>query len=164
MEVVAILLRWMHVFAGMTLVGGLLYQRLALLPAACELADPQRAEFLNGARRRWSKLVMIAVLFLLVSGLVNLFLTIKTFKPLLEDQQLPGLYLQLFLVKFVLALVIFFFASALAGRGAATQRFRDEARRWLTITLILAVILVAISNVMRSMHTGPNVKAVIGNQ
>lgn len=164
MDVVAILFRWVHVFAGMTLVGGLLYQRLALLPAANELADPQRAEFLDNARRRWSKLVMIAVLFLLVSGLVNLILTINTFKSLSDDQKLPGLYLMLFGAKLILALIIFFFASALAGRGAATQRFREEAGRWLTFTLVLAVALVAISNVMRSTHTAPNVKAVIGEQ
>ena len=146
----------------MTLIGGLVYQRIAFCPAAATLADPQRTELVETARRRWSKVVMICVLFLLISGLVNFFMTHRFFKSLPEPQQLPSAYHMVFGIKFLLAMVLFFLASVLAGRSPATRTFRDNAPRWLTLSLVVAALLVAMSAALRTMHTGPNVEAVVG--
>jgi hypothetical protein len=57
----------------------------------------------------------------------------------------------------LLALVIFYFASALVGRGAGTQWVRNDRATWLSLTLGLAVAVVMISGWMRQLHTGPNI-------
>ena len=153
-DYLSILLRWMHVFAAIALFGGSIFQRVALLPAGKELAADQRQRLSDEVRRRWSRVVMLSILFLLVSGFVNFVLTINLFKD--AGLKAPSLYHVLWGTKVILALVVFFFASALAGRGAATQKFRDNAGKWLTVNLVLATLIVAISGVLRATHTAPN--------
>ncbi len=160
-DIVGIVLRWMHIFAAIALFGGTIFQRIALHPTVGELDAAQREIVAAGVRRRWSKVVMIAILFLLVSGLTNYILTVRNFKALgavNPDDNLPPLYHALWGVKVLLALVVFFFASVLAGRSEGTKHFRENAGKWLTVNLILATIIVGISGVLRSTHTGPNVK------
>ncbi len=52
-------------------------------------------------------------------------------------------------------MVVFFIASALAGRGEATKKFRQDAKWWMTINLVLALIIVVLSGVLRFTHVGP---------
>ncbi len=59
---------------------------------------------------------MAAILFLLVSGFYN-FLRYEF------QYKLPPLYHALFLIKFLLALAIFYIASLLAGRSEAASAF-----------------------------------------
>jgi len=168
LDYLGIVLRWFHIMAAIALVGGALFQKLALFGPCGELPEETRQRLNDGIRRRWSKVVMLAILFLLVSGLINYILTIrpytqnvKLFQNDYSELKLPRAYHILFCIKFLMALVIFFIASALAGRGRATAGIRAKAAGWLSFNLLLAVVLVAISGVMRSYHTGPNVMKVI---
>ena len=146
-DILGLLFRWLHILAAITAVGGTIFSRAALLPAAAELADDQRAKLMENIRRRWSKFVMAAILFLLVSGFYNFFMMMKLYK-------LPWPYQMLFGIKFLLALAIFFIASLLAGRSKAAQSFRQKAKFWLSVNIVLAVILVCISGVLRALpHT-----------
>ncbi|MEK6246569.1 MAG: hypothetical protein N2C12_00220 [Planctomycetales bacterium] len=153
-DIAGIVLRWMHIFAAIALFGGLIYQRVALIPAAQRLEEEPRKQLSEAVRRPWSRVVMVAILFLVISGFVNFARTSAAFKAV--DLKLPPLYHMLWGTKVILALAIFFLASALAGRGTATQRFRDQAAKWLTVSILLAVLVVAISGVLRSIHTAPN--------
>jgi hypothetical protein len=65
-------------------------------------------------------------------------------------------YHALFGAKFLVAMVMFYFASALVGRGAGTQWVRNDRAKWLTVTLALGLVVVLISGWMRQLHTGPN--------
>jgi len=65
-------------------------------------------------------------------------------------------YHALFGAKFLIAMVMFYFASALVGRGAGTQWVRNDRARWLSVTLLLGLAVVLISGWMRQLHTGPN--------
>jgi len=49
---------------------------------------------------------------------------------------------------------MFFFASALAGKAAGLQKIRDNARFWLNVNLVLALVLVLVSGLMRQTHVG----------
>ena len=153
-DFIGIVLRWMHIFAAIALVGGLFYQRFVLLPAASTLEESVGKGLCERSSRCWSRIVMVSALFLLVSGLVNFILTMQLFKG--ANLALPKLYHPLFGIKFLLALVIFFLASALAGRGKGTQKFRDHAARWLNVSLVLATLVVAISGILRTTHIAPN--------
>jgi uncharacterized membrane protein len=154
----ALALRWLHLVAAMTVVGGTIFMRFALVPSVTELTDEERKSLHEKIRSRWAILVAASVAFLLISGLTNFVLFLNESKTAPWDQwslTYNSLYQFVFGAKFALAMVVFFIASALAGRGEATKKFRQDARWWMTINLILALIVVALSGVLRFTHVGP---------
>jgi uncharacterized membrane protein len=145
---IEIALRWMHILAAITAVGGAIFMRLALLPAVEKLDDATRRQLHEEVRRRWSKVVAASVLFLLISGIVNIVLTIRN-----PEIELARYYHPLFGIKFLLAFGVFFLASILSGRSEAAAKFQANARFWLTVNVVLAVTIVCISGVLRSGKT-----------
>jgi uncharacterized membrane protein len=143
-DFVALILRWLHILAACAAVGGTLFMRMALLPAAVTtLSDDQHRALREGVRSRWAPVVMAAIAFLLISGLYNLI----AYSLKLD---LPASYHMLFGVKFILAMIVFFLASALVGRSSAMDRFRQNAKLWQSVNLALLIVIVLISGVLRS--------------
>lgn len=146
-DYLALLFRWLHILAAITAVGGAAFARFALLPAMATLGEEQRAALLEAIRIRWSKIVAGAIAFLLISGGFNI----------VRGEQLYALgkaYHMLFGIKFLLAILIFGLASMLAGRGRAAIKLRKNARFWLSVNLLMAVLLVCISGVLKDLpHT-----------
>jgi len=160
MDPLTLLLRWAHVLAAIVALGGLLFARFALVPAAEEL-DADSADRLHaGVRRRWLPWVIGGITLLLASGLTNYVLLIRRVKSEPElwggDWMAQTGYHALFGVKFLLAMIVFYLASGLVGRGAGTQWIRDGRRQWLSVTVGLGVAVVLISGWMRQLHTGAN--------
>lgn len=141
--VLLLIFRWMHILAAITAVGGTIFMRTSLLPAAETLPEEEHRKLREQVRSRWSKLVMMSIGFLLISGIYNIMVIVQSKQPL------PKFYHPLFGIKFLLALGIFFLASALVGRSPAMQRFRDNAKTWSTVNVLLAVVLVCISGTLR---------------
>ena len=137
-----VLFRWMHMLAAIAAVGGTIFIRLALMPSVSVLGDEARKTLHEAVRSRWSKVVMAAIAFLLLSGGYNIIATATHY-------ELPAYYMPLFAIKFLIALGIFFIASALVGRAPALAPIRQSARFWLTLNMILAIVLVCISGVLR---------------
>jgi uncharacterized membrane protein len=157
LDALGFLFRWLHILAAMAAVGGPMFIRWALLPAAESLPDEAHRALKEGIRRRWSLVVKIAIMFLLLSGSYNFFAFLRasrTWGPVWQNGP-AHLYQALFGVKFLLALAIFFLASALTGRSPAMARFRENAKFWVTVNLALGIVLVGISSRMRMMHIGP---------
>jgi len=151
-------LRWFHLVAAMVIVGGTVFMRFSLVPAVGDLTDEQRKNLHEKIRPRWAKLIAASIAFLLISGLINFFLFMSESKtPPWEQwrQTYNSMYQFIFGAKTMLALGVFFIASALAGRGEFTKRFRQDAKWWLTVNLILALVIVALSGVLRLTHVGP---------
>jgi uncharacterized membrane protein len=140
-----ILFLWLHILAAITAVGGTIFMRGALLPSVSVLADDQRKALHEAVRSRWVKFVMGAILFLLVSGFYNFIMKLDRIPA-----ESKALYHGLFGTKFLIALVIFFIASALTGRSAAFEGIRKNARFWLTLNLVLGITVVCISGVLRA--------------
>jgi uncharacterized membrane protein len=147
-DYLGLLFRWAHILAAITAVGGTVFARFALLPAVGTLNEEQRAALLEGVRSRWSKFVAGAIAFLLISGLYNIMRMEQAFA-------LGKLYHALFGIKFILAFLIFALASILAGRGRAAQKLRQNARLWLSVNLLMAVLLVCISGTLRALPHDP---------
>lgn len=143
---VAIVFRWMHILAAITAVGGTIFMRAALAPSVAVLPDDQRKVLHEQVRSRWVKFVMGAILFLIVSGLYNFMRRLNA--PGIERPYI-ALYHGLFTLKVLLALCIFFVASALTGRAEALARFRQNVKFWLSVNVVMAVIVVCISGVLR---------------
>jgi hypothetical protein len=104
--------------------------------------------------------VIGAITLLLASGLTNYVLLIRRVKEAPElwgaDWMRQTGYHGLFGVKFLLAMIVFYLASGLVGRGAGTQWIRNARRQWLSVTVGLGVAIVLISGWMRQLHTGAN--------
>ncbi|NDC54704.1 MAG: hypothetical protein EBZ74_10565 [Planctomycetia bacterium] len=159
-SLVTLLLRWAHVLAAIAALGGLAFARFGLVPALAELDAATRDRIHDGIRRRWLPWVIGAITVLLASGLANFLLFNARVKA---DPAFWGgtwmrdtSYHALFGVKFLIAMVMFYFSSALVGRGAGTQWVRDDRAKWLGVTLALGIVVVLISGWMRQLHTGPN--------
>jgi len=60
-------------------------------------------------------------------------------------------------VKFLLAIAIFFIASAVSGTSESMKQFRQNAKLWLSVNVIFTLIVVALAGIMRLTPVGPTV-------
>ena len=163
MDALLLLLRWMHIFGVVLLVGGLCFSRFALLPALADTEEDSREKLQESIRRKWLPWTIIGITLLLVSGLANFLLFNSTVKAQGwgdGEWMKQTSYHAIFGVKFLLALVVFYFASGLVGRGSGTAWIRSDRARWLGVTLGLAVAIIMLSGWLRNLHTGPNQSSV----
>jgi hypothetical protein len=165
MDPVTLLLRWAHILAAIVAMGALVFARFGLLPALGDFDAGTRERIHDSIRRRWLPWVIGAITVLLASGLANFLLFNGRVKA--EGWGDGGWmrqtsYHALFGVKFLLAMVAFYFASGLVGRGAGTQWMRNDRAKWLSVTLGIMLAVVLLSGWMRQLHTGPNVAVDAG--
>ena len=154
-----LLLRYAHILGAITLMGGTIFAYFAAVPGLAELPDDQRQKAHAAIRSRWHKLVMLATLLLLVSGLVNMVIYPRQF-VLGQENDMKSAYLMWTGIKFVLALPIFFFAALLAGRSSLAQKIQANARTFMALNLVLAVAMVLIGGALRFIDRHPKQPAV----
>ena len=143
MEYLDLALRCLHVIAAITLIGGTIFMRVAVLPACRQLDTARQASVEENVRRGWSRLLMPSILFLILSGIIN---TAK----ISTAYRFPGnYYTPLLTIKLFLAIAIFYIAVLLAGRGEEARHFRKRQAFWLNINILLAVLLVCVAGAMR---------------
>lgn len=130
--------RWAHVGTAIVLIGGTAFFRLAVLPA---IGDDS-PDLVGRIRERWKKFVHAGIAIFLLSGIYNYMTMIPSHKG-------DGLYHGLVGTKFLLAMFVFFLASVLVGNKAGTQRFRDDAKKWTGIMLLVAAVIVGISGFVK---------------
>jgi len=159
MDPTLLLLRWAHILAAIVAMGGLVFARFGLVPALSEIDTATRDKIHEAIRRRWLPWVIGAITVLVASGFINFALFIIRVKA---EGWSGGFWMRqtsyhsLFGAKFLLAMVAFYFASALVGRGQGTQWVRNDRAKWLSVTLGLTLAVVLLSGWMRQLHTGPN--------
>jgi len=144
MDGLALVLRWLHIIPAVIAGGATIFVRLALLPAMATLPESERAQLKGAIDARWRLVVAGCIALLLASGLANFFLYQA---PAHKGQ---ALYQALFGIKFLMALVVFFLASALAGRTAALAPIRANARFWTGVAMLLVVLILLVSGVLRN--------------
>ena len=149
---IALFSRVAHTTCGATLLGGLIYLRFVLAPAAAEAQDPELVAFV-GRRRAWAICVMICSLLLIVSGLYNLMLFMGAY------QNLPKLYHPLFGAKFLLALAVMAISALVAGRSGLAKKMRGSMRGWLNLAIVLALAIFVISATLRSFRDLPDARS-----
>ena len=134
-----IISRWTHIGTAIVLVGGTCFLRFILVPsAAASLTDEQHASLREQVINRWKKFVHGGIALFLVSGFYNFIRQIPKHRG-------DGLYHGLIGTKILLALAIFFIASALVGRSKSFEGMRKAAGFWQLVIILLAVIIVGIS-------------------
>ncbi len=148
MFIVDTLSRWLHILPALALVGGTIFMRFAYVPSLGSLADDARDELRSQVRSRWAKVVMLSIALLLLSGLYNTAMISMNYK-------VPGYYHGLLGAKILLALMIFFIASVLAGRSSLAEKFRTNELLWLNVNIVLMVVLVCIAGAMKQIDKPP---------
>ncbi len=146
MVLLEIVSRWLHVGGAIVLVGGSVYVRFVLMPAAARLPDAEHAQLRESLRQSWAKVVGIGIGLLLLSGFFN-YIRAMGQKP-------GGLYHGLIGTKMLLSFVVFFLASALTGRSAAFENLRRNSRTWLSVTITLAAIVIGLAGVVKVIGRG----------
>lgn len=141
-----LVMRWMHILAAITAVGGSIFLRFVLIPAAERaLEDSAHAKLREMVIGRWQKLVHLCILLFLVSGFYNYLVITR------HDHAGQALYHALFGVKFLLALGVFALAVALTSLKPWSQALRAKAKTWLAVLIVLATGIVLISGTMKQL-------------
>lgn len=137
--------RILHVGTAVVVVGGTFFVRFVLFPVATQnLADDVHARLRSSVIGTWKKIVHAGILLFVVTGAINYYRVIAK-----GTHKGDPLYHALLGTKILLALVIFFIASALVGRSAAFEGLRRSAPRWLLVNLLLAAIILMISGFLK---------------
>ncbi len=144
MDVLKVVFRWLHVGTAIVVVGGSVFMRFILMPAAAQLPEAEHNALRERLMKRWMRWVHTGVLLFLVSGLYN-YLVITRFL-----HRGDGLYHGLMGGKILLAFAVFFLAIALTGRSGSTEVFRRNAKKWMTVNIVLAALIVAISGFLKN--------------
>jgi len=139
-QILMLVFRWIHVIPAMILVGGTIFLRCSLVPAANEVGGSN--EVREAIRRRWAKLVMLSVLLLLVSGIYNFHLKAVNYK-------MDGTYLVLMAIKVLLALAVFYLVAVVSGRSNTARRFREKEIFWLNVLCVAMIGIVCIAGYVK---------------
>ena len=142
-QLLPLISRVVHVATAIVLVGGSVFMRFALMPAAEELGQADHDGPRERVLGRWRRFVHGGMALLLVSGLYNYLVVMR------PAHQGDGPYHMLVGIKMLLALVLFFLASALVGRSQALKGLREKAHRTLVVMIALAALIVAISGYLK---------------
>ena len=143
MDVLSLVSRWTHIGTAIVLVGGTCFLRFVLAPAAAQLPDAEHQKLKELVMNTWKKFVHAGITFFLASGFYN-YLVVQA-----PNHKGDKLYHALMGVKILLALGIFFFASALVGRSKSFEGMRKNAKLWQLVIIILAAIIVGISGYLK---------------
>jgi uncharacterized membrane protein len=138
--VIELLSRWVHVGTAIVLLGGSVFLRCVLMPAARPLPEGEHEQFRQRIMGRWKRIVMIGIGLLLLTGFYNY---------LFVPREKPPVYHMLMGIKILLALGVFFLASALTGRSAGLAAIRQNSGRWLSVLIVLAAATVAIAGFLK---------------
>ncbi|MCI0419962.1 MAG: hypothetical protein L0387_43480 [Acidobacteria bacterium] len=143
MIAVNLFMRWLHIFSVIAAVGATVFLRLVLIPALAEIKDDARAQLMKSLAGRLRKLIHGAIGGILLSGLYNTHL-------LWKSSVAP--YGTVYAVKVVLAVVVFLIAIFLTSSRPKWAPFQANRKKWLGVNLALAIIIVALSAVLRALH------------
>ena len=72
-DLLGLVMRWLHIFAAITAIGGTMFARFVVLSSQHVLSESEREALHAQMRARWSKIVAACIGFLLISGLYNIY-------------------------------------------------------------------------------------------
>jgi uncharacterized membrane protein len=139
---VDVLSRWLHVGTAIILLGGSAYMRFVLMPAATYLTDEEHDKLRKLVGARWKHFVHGGIAILLLTGFYNYFEATPAAAFRKQYHMLVG-------IKILLALGVFFLASALVGRSKAFEGMRAKRGQWLAVILLLGAVIVGISGYLK---------------
>lgn len=143
-----LLARWLHILSAALALGVPIYVRFVLAPAMASLDEEPRSRLNEAIAKRWRIIVYVLIVIFLATGFYT-FLGVRRWRDFPAD--LKFRYHLYFGIKLVIALIMFFLSSALAGRSSALKFIRDKSGFWLTVLILLGLFIIVISGTMRFM-------------
>ena len=143
MELVSLLSRWTHIGTAIVLVGGTVFLRFVLTPAAAQLSDDEHTKLKQLVMGTWKKFVHAGIALFVLSGFYN-FIAVQVPK-----HKGDSVYHAVMGTKILLAFVIFFLASALVGRSKSFEGMRQSARFWQLVMIVLAAVIIGMSGYLK---------------
>jgi uncharacterized membrane protein len=70
-EILTVVMRWMHISSVVTLIGGIIYARLVMIPSAQSLSPDARSALEKGTAKHFRPAVFVAMAGLVLSGTFN---------------------------------------------------------------------------------------------
>jgi uncharacterized membrane protein len=154
-DLIPLVSRWIHVGTSIVLVGGSVFMRFVLVPAAsATLSDAEHAKLRERVVGTWKRFVHIGILLFLLSGFYNYLVVAR------PNHEGDGLYHALMGTKILLALVVFFFASALVGKSQGLQKIREKRSTWLLVLILLSTLIVGIAGFLKIRGSEPKPESV----
>jgi len=146
---IALVSRWIHIISVVIAIGGAIFIRIALIPAATQVLSPEVYDTLRSATiQRWKKLVHTCIALLIITGGYNFYMAF-------QDGVKPMPYHAIFGVKVILALAVFFYAIALTSSGPGFAKLRKNGKTWLGVQIGLAILVILLSGVLKYVHYAP---------
>jgi uncharacterized membrane protein len=142
-----VLSRWIHVGAAIVLVGGSVFTKFVLMPAAKGLQESEHVALRERIMGRWRKFVMAGILLLLLTGFYNYLVVAR------PAHKGDGFYHMVMGVKILLAFVAFFLASVLTGRSPRFESLRADSGKWLGVLILVSATVVALAGVLKTVAT-----------
>ncbi|OGL17383.1 MAG: hypothetical protein A3F92_05195 [Candidatus Rokubacteria bacterium RIFCSPLOWO2_12_FULL_71_22] len=143
MRTLSLLLRWLHVLAAVTWLGGMLFVALVLVPVTRRLDDPAlRARLMHLTGVRFRTVGWIALALLVATGVGNLLV----YPAFLASPRLHA-KLALVLLALVLSVLHDFVLGPRAGAPGADPALRARAT-WvarLNVLVVLAIVALGVS-------------------
>jgi uncharacterized membrane protein len=141
----SLLLRWIHVLAAITWIGGSLFIALVLVPVTRRLEDPGlRARLVQDTGRRFRTVGWVALGLLVLTGLGNLWLF-----PVFWASPRFHAKLALVLLALLLSALHDFALGPRAGRPGADPAFRARASWVARLNVLVALAIVALGLALR---------------
>lgn len=131
--------RWFHLGSIIVLIGGAVFMRFVLMPAAVDLSDAEHDSFRNRVLNIWKKFVHPLVALILISGVFNIIFKVR--------ETIPAWHMLLGL-KLLLAMFVLFIASVLVGRSKSLEPIRRDGAKWLVINIAVAAVIIIVSGIM----------------
>lgn len=149
LSILALIARWIHIISASLAIGVPIFLRFVFLPvASATLPAESMAQLRLAIHARWFKWINILIPLFIASGLYT-FITVVL--PL-NLGEYKAAYHMIFGFKMILALGIFFLASALMGKAKAFEIIRIKAKTFSLILVAMLIILVILSGVLRSIR------------
>lgn len=142
-DVVALVVRWLHISAVVVAIGGAVFSRFVLSPATGGLPDDARDQLLAAIRQRWAIIVHSSILVLLLTGGYNFWLALQA--------KVPSDYHMVFGIKFLLVLGVFLIAIMLTSRRTYF-RTAQGARTSGALLVAMAAVIILLSGILRTIH------------
>lgn len=133
--VMSVLMRGLHIISAVTLLGGAIYARYVMAPAAAALPEAERQKFAATVQLKMRPLVLVPVFTIVISGLYNL----------VGKSNIPPNYFLWFGLKMLLVLHVIA-VSFLLVRASLTQ---ERSNRLMTGVIYSSMAVVLLSAYLR---------------
>ena len=141
-------IQWLHVGSVVLMIGGFFFFRVVLIPIAHRFPEPK--DIISSALRRFSGVVWITLLTVLISGVYNFISFLRTARITAQETEVDySLYILILGIKFFIVFLIYTVAVVLTFPYPVFEGFQKKPAPWLNIIIVLGLIIIFLSAFLR---------------